>query len=266
MEAIIPRWCLLLSLSAPVALAAPQRPEVDVRAEFVRLHAAADAAGVRSLWLAHPDAILVTIDEDLEGGLAAWEAAPEAEDSSATDEAFARALWGAELASAATGRSIYLDYASSFVGWDADQRGSFRQGQAAFGRARQAMQAGDLPAALEGARECSARALPLGDWWGTAMGLALEASALLRLDDAEGSLVAASRARLMYDQLGLVGAERAACETLIEALAELGRWPRALATLDEAAALAAAADDDEAVSRLLARRVQLLAARDADER
>lgn len=244
------RALALLAVLLLPALAAAQA--VDVRAEFLSLHEARDDAGLKELWRAHPGRILVTIDADLEEGLALWEKGEA--DGSATEavvaEHYARALWGARLASEATGRPIFVDYASAFVGWTDEQKRSFRAGQQAFGRARQAFGEGEHEDAVEAGRECTELALPLGDWWGTAMGLSIEASALLAAGEADGAVTAAGRARLIYHQLGLVGSERAALDTLVEALVTLKRWPRARVSAEAGLALARTMNDEEAIARL----------------
>ena len=65
------------------------------------------------------------------------------------------------------------------------------------GRAGKALKEGKGEDALRAARECTARALPLGDWWGTAMGLSAEGRALAMLGKHEESLAQASQARLI---------------------------------------------------------------------
>ncbi len=238
-----------------VALLSPvSAQDVDVRAEFVRLAAEANEAEVRALWAAHPGRILVSIDEDLEGSLSTWEASPEAPDEAAIATQHERALWGARLATEVTGLGIFIDYTSAFVGWDADQKRSFRAGQAAFGRARQAMGEGDWQAALDAGRECTERALPLGDWWGSAMGLSVEARALLALEQPEAALAAASRSRLLYQQLGLGGSELGALDGMLSALEVLGRTSRALSCADSAISLAERVADAERVATFVARR------------
>lgn len=251
---------LPLALAALVTLpgTATHAQEVDVRAEFVKLHAAQDADGVRALWAAHPGAILVVIDEDLEGSLSLWEAVGDGEPSMMDMELIAghheRALWGAALATEVTGRAIFSDYASSFVGWNADEKRAFRGGQAAFGRARQAMAASEWDAALAAGKECTTLALPLGDWWGTAMGLSAEARAQLGKGDAVAALAAASRSRLLYQQLGLAGSELGAVDSMLTALESLGRSERALVCAEAAVVLAGQIDNADAVAAFTARR------------
>jgi len=232
--------------------------DVDVRAEFVRLHAADDTEAVRALWEASPGQILVTIDEDLEGSLSVWEAAQGGElrdaDLNAIEQQHQRALWGARLATEVTNRAIFIDYTSSFVGWSEEEKRSFREGQAAFGRARKALAAEEWDAALLAGQECTDLALPLGDWWGAAMGLSAQARALLGEGKTAAALVPASRARLLYQQLGLTGSELGAVETMLTALEALGRRERALACAEAAVSLASGLADAEAVGAFTARR------------
>ena len=147
---------------------------------------------------------------------------------------FDRALFAAESATAATGRPIFADYASAFVGWNAEQRRDFRAGQKAFGEAVQASRGGEHEASLTAARRCRELAEPLGDWWGTAMGLGAEGRALLALERAEEALVHLSRARLLNAQLGLAGSELGNAIAMADACEALGRWRRGIAALDGA--------------------------------
>ena len=152
---------------------------------YEALSAAGDQAGLVALWTEIPDAAVQVIDRDLEGSLALWEEEGEAKRSE-IDALIARALRGAQAATEATGRRRILDYVTSFAGWNTEQKATFRAGQRACGEGRRALAADDHPAALERGRACRTFAEPLGDWWGTAMGLHLEGSALVASSDDDG--------------------------------------------------------------------------------
>ena len=200
-----------------------------------------DFDGVVALWKANPGRVLGTIDHDLEGSLALWEsiqgeseeevAVPE-EAAAAIADMHARALFGARAASAAFDRPIYLDYAASFVSWNGKQKRAFRAGQAAFGDAMEAMGEGALETARDSGQECTQLALPLGDWWGAAMGLGASGTAKLALGDHEAALADLSRARLLNHDLGLDSAETRNLSQMLTCLEELEAWPRALAVCD----------------------------------
>ncbi|MHC4376110.1 MAG: Cif family virulence factor [Planctomycetota bacterium] len=205
---LIPCALVLLAPSSPApaaldaALSAPFERALHSRQEgedFVaRYHAAfeaRDADALGALWASDPGRVLVTIDADLEASLSVWEGLLE------------RAQFGAEVASSTLGEPIFADYASSFAGWTPEQKRQFRAGQKAYGDSRRAGGAGELETSLAKARECVQCAEPLGDWWGTAMGLLAEAQALQSLERPQEALVAASRARLLYHQLGLGSSE-----------------------------------------------------------
>lgn len=236
-------------------LCLPLVADEDITADYQALHAAGDRAGLASLFQANPDAILVTIDADLEAGLSAWEQDPTGR--SAEDTAgplHARALWAAQVASAATGRPIFADYASAFVGWSPEQKQAFRNGQRAFGRGRGLVANRDLPGALAAAVECRTLALPLGDWWGAAMGYSLEGQVLVSLDRAAEAVAPLGQARLIYAQLGLVGPEYGCVTTLADCLASLEAWPRVRQTADAGLALARKLGDGDGELVLLGRR------------
>ena len=246
--AVVLTTVLLLST---FAVQDAQDPAVAYRAAFQ----ARDAAALGELWLAHPDRILTTIDADLEGSLAEWERPAEEADVEKIRQLQERALWGARIASSVTGRPIFADYASSFVGWNDEQKRAFRDGQAAFGRARQALRGGEEQRAdaLAAARECRELALPLGDWWGAAMGLSGEGQAHSSMGSHAEGLVASSQARLIYSQLGLSGSEYGCMKTMADQLEALERWPRLITTLEAAVELGSALGDTKGVAALEAR-------------
>jgi len=212
-----------------------------------------DFDGLVALWQKNKTRVLGTIDRDLEGSLALWESVqggsteevPLPDDAKAAIDALhARALFGARAASAAFDRPIFLDYASSFVGWSTKQKRAFREGQAAFGRAVGGLRTDDHAAALEGGQQCFDLALPLGDWWGTAMGLGAKGRALLAMDRKEEALAALSQARLLNHELGLEQAEARNLTDMLDVLEDLEYWPRALAVCNDLMAMLGDAGSD----------------------
>jgi len=231
---------LVLAASLSAAALATQDPETPPSPTEVyrELHAAGDQDGLVTFWRENPGRVLYTIDADLEGSLALWEAGRDGESGEvsldeATSAAIAlhheRALFGARAAVEAFDRPIFLDYTASFVSWGAAEKLDFRAGQAAFGEAMQAMGAGDLEAAVAAGERCTALAEPLGDWWGTSMGLGISGAAKLQLEDPAGALTDLSKARLLDQALGLVGSERRSLEGMLDACEALGRTARAIA-------------------------------------
>jgi hypothetical protein len=271
-------FALLLAVSAPFPSASAQDPqapatapatqpepaaevpapakEIPVRQQFLDLHARKDAEQCAELWRANPGAILQTIDEDLEASLAAWEQSREAPDEVAIRTQEERALWGARIASEATGHPIFLDYASSFAGFDDKQKASFRAGQMAHSEARRALGGGDKAKALEQARKCCELALPLGDWWGYAMGLETGSMAQLALKQHDGAAADASRAAVIYRDLGLAGNEASCWRVAAESLLEQGRALRAHAAITRALALVEPTGDAKRKTTLLELRLR----------
>ena len=217
---------LLPLLLAAFPLAGQEGDARPVPERYKELATAGDHAGLVALWTSAREAIIPTIDADLEGSLGLWEKQGE-EARAEIDALIARALVGARAATEAVGSRRILDYVSSFAGWDAAQKKDFRAGQAAFGGGRQASTAGDHATALAKGRECRSLAEPLGDWWGTAMGLQLEGVSLLALGRKAEAAEALSRARLIYRELFLTSTAIRIEFDLATILAELGRLPRA---------------------------------------
>ncbi|HVS19627.1 MAG TPA: hypothetical protein VMT18_13570 [Planctomycetota bacterium] len=243
----------VLSTPAP----APAVRQDQVRTDFVALFEGREKEGLLELWRENPGAILVTIDADLEGALGLWEKQPDAPDTAGIAERHERALWGAQTATELTGNPIFADYAASFVGWDADQKRSFRAGQKAFGAARRALGAGDAEAALAAARDCIGRAGPLGDWWGLAMGLQAEGDTLALLGEHAAAAFSLARARQVNHDLGLTGAEYGCSVSLARLLADHGPRERARAAVSHAIALAVALGDEAGQGELMALRKDL---------
>lgn len=239
---------------------APQGDARAVRKQFVELAEKQDRTAVLALWRAHPGDVLGTIDADLEGSLRLREKAAEKSvepDLKAIAALHTRALWGAHLAAEASGHPLIVDYASSFVGWNAEQQKQFRDGQKAYGRATKALAAGDAKAALEAGLECLQLTGPLGDWWGSAMGCDAIAAAQANLGNHEKALESAAFGRTICHDLGLVGDEYGALQRMLDACRALERTERAKAACDSALALAKQLGDDEGVKRLTETRAAL---------
>jgi hypothetical protein len=180
-------------------------------------------------------------------------------DSAKVKEKQQRALFGAECAVIATGHPILGDYASSFVGWNAEQKRQFRDGQKVYGASNDALAKGDKAAALVKGKECVERASALGDWWGTAMGydaVGRAAQALGGLDDA---LTALSQARLLNHDLGLMGDEYEELGLMADLCIAGQRWQRALVCVKDAQALAAKVGKAEDVKALEAKEASVRA-------
>jgi hypothetical protein len=171
----------LLVCLALVSFGAPLQ-EDKFLAEYQRAAQARDRAALEALFKQEPGRALATFDQDLEGSLALWEAAPGKPDQAGIDQLEARALFAAQVAAAALGQPLLADYAAAFVGWNDIQKLDFRAGQRAFGKCRELQTAGDFEAALLAAQDCARRAEGLGDWWGLAMGSLGSAEALVALE------------------------------------------------------------------------------------
>lgn len=187
---------------APVVAADPK----EVRKQFVALADKQDRAALVELWKANKGLMLSTIDRDLEASLSEIEKGAKP-DSDKVKALHARALFGAQCAAEASGHPILLDYTSSFIGWNSAQQKSFREGQKAFGAAGQALQKKDAQTALTKGQECYDKAIALGDWWGSAMGLDAMGNAHAALGNVDAALTALSQARLINHDLGLFGDE-----------------------------------------------------------
>lgn len=225
-----------------------------VRERYHELFEERDEAGLTELWREHEDLILISFDEDLEAGLALWEASPEEPDQEAIDALYARALFGARIGSAVTGRPIFHDYAASFVGWDADQRRALRVEQQIYRRAlgeiaKQEIDISGGEAMV--AREVWERALELGDWWGVAMGYEVEGRAHHRAGLHKEALIAFSQARLYFHQLGLRSSELETLRKMVVLTELSGAWPRSRALAADGATLAEALGKPEIRRELL---------------
>lgn len=241
---------MLIPALALCLLPTPQ-PQVDLRGQVSeRYHEvceARDADQMRELWAKHPSLILPVFDGDLESSLTLWETNKESPDLEGIAKLHERALWAAGLATEVTGRPIFADYASSFVGWDPAERLRFREGQKAVFEARRAMREGNAAEALRLANHCRELAVPLGDWWGAGMGFASEGQAYVLLGQHENAVTAFSQARLLYSQLGLESSELGVLVGMLDSLEALGRWRRAHTACKAANMLALVSNPDLAL-------------------
>ncbi|MFN0244690.1 MAG: hypothetical protein ACKVWV_17525 [Planctomycetota bacterium] len=223
------------------------------KAKFEGLFEKQDRAGCSALWKSHPHFVLRVIDADLEGSLMLRESS-EKPDEKRIAQLHERALWGARIAREATGHPMIADYASSFVGWNEQQRRQFRDGQAVYQRAAGALSVDNVKDALEAGRETVERALPLGDWWGTAMGYAAMGEASRKGSEFEDALNHFSHARMIHRDLGLAGDEYGNLRAMIELCNTLERWQRGLEAITDAQALAQQLGDTEGGKELAERR------------
>lgn len=248
----------LLALTPAPALAAPvQDRRAEVVARYHALFEKLDDAGLHALWKENVDLILVTFDVDLEASLKIWEEAPDGSRRSESDKLRNRALWAATHASAVTSNPIFADYAVSFAGWNAQERKRFRSGQAAYKAGMQAFRKTDFSEALAAGATCREAAEPLGDWWGTAMGLTLEGMAHEARGETLHALRKTSRARLLNSQLGLRGSEYQNLRGMISQLTTLERWERAHLAADAAIKIARDMKDTAGVVENLRHRARI---------
>lgn len=242
----------LITSLAPIsrhAPAVPQKERAEVRAQFESLHEKGDRAGCVALWRENEGLVLPVIDADLEGSLKILESAARP-DMSRIAKMRERAVWGARCAEEATGHPILVDYASSFIGWTAEQTASFRAGQAAYHQAGEAEKNGEHRVALEAATQCLELAAGLGDWWGAAMGYEMQGRAYQRLAQLDDALRAYSQARLLDHDLGLIEDEYGNARSMVDMCYALERSPRGLQVATQALALARQLHDDAGAKEL----------------
>ncbi|MCP3914588.1 MAG: hypothetical protein GY711_03410 [bacterium] len=245
-------------IGLPSAFCAPDQDlRAEVKAQYQALFEKLDGAGLRKLWSEHPDLVLITFDADLEGSLKIHEATPDGSRQKEADALRDRALWGATVASDVTGRPVFADYAISFAGWGEAERKQFRSGQASYKDGMQAFRKGAFAVALAAGTACRDAAEPLGDWWGTAMGLTLEGMALEARGEHERALRRTSRARLLNNALGLRGSEYQNLRGMISQLTTLRRWERAHLTADAAVTIARERKDTAGVIENLGHRARI---------
>jgi hypothetical protein len=242
---------LLLSIAPALTPSAPADKK-DVRKQFVELAGKKDKDALVALWKANPGVVLSVIDQDLEGSLRDMEKG-EAPDSAKVKEKQQRALFGAECAAIATGHPILVDYASSFVGWNAEQKRQFRDGQKVCAASGEALAKGDKAAALAKGKECIERASALGDWWGTAMGYDAVGHAAQAMGGIDDALTALTQARMINHDLGLSGEEFQELSVLTDLSIAAERWQRALAFVRDAQVLAGTLGDADGAKALAAK-------------
>lgn len=230
-------FSLAMTLSASPISANDEPKPPSPKERYIALSAARNHDGLVALWKELPDKVIPVIDSDLEQSLGIWENHGEKKRAE-IDALITRAIAGAHAAVEATGRRRVLDYVTSFAGWTAVEKKEFRSGQGAFGEASKALKASKYDTALEQGRRCRALAEPLGDWWGTAMGLQAEGMALAGLGRQAEAVTALSRARLIYRELGLTSSALRIEASLAALLIELDRQPRAEAMIRDGLATA----------------------------
>ena len=232
----------LTILSVLLWAAAPSAQELDLPQRFEALDDAGDLPGLEALWRAHEGEVLYTIDAYLERGLRLWE--EDAETNGAEIERLgARALRGALAADRAFGRTIFSDYASSFLSWGPNEKTSFRHGQEMYDRARNALGAGQLDAARNYARHAVETAELLGDWWGQAMGLLALGTVEERRGESRAALTAHRKARLLHQQLGLRLSELRSLHAMARLGMALGQLPSARISLERGLEIALGAQE-----------------------
>lgn len=241
---------------APAAEKSVQKKSLEfpeAKTKFEGFFEKQDRAGCSALWKSYPHYVLRVIDADLEGSLMLRESS-EKPDEKRIAQLHERALWGARIAREATGHPLIADYAASFVGWNEQQRRQFRNGQAVYQRAAGALSVGNVKDALEAGRETVERALPLGDWWGTAMGYGAMGEASRKGSEFEDALNHFSHARLIHHDLGLLEDELGNLRAMIELCNTLERWQRGLEAIHDAQAIAEFLGDAGAAQELAERR------------
>lgn len=244
---------LLVLLAAPALSPTPTLAldAKEVRKQFVALAEKQDRAALVELWKANKSVVLSTIDRDLEASLSEIEKGAKP-DSEKVKALHARALFGAECAAEASGHPILLDYTSSFIGWNSAQQKSFREGQKAFGAAGQALQKKDAQTALTKGQECYDKAIALGDWWGSAMGLDAIGNAQAALGNVDAALTALSQARLINHDLGLYGDELGNLSLMADLCVKSERYSRGHACAVMGKKLASELGDKDGASKLAA--------------
>ena len=216
---------------------AQEKPKSAAQIKFETLDSKQDQAAIIALWREHPGKTAFIIDSYLEGGLALFEQSGVAAQNE-IKAMYDRGLRGALAADKAFGRKIFADYASSFIGWDDEQKKQFRFGQQAYGKAKKALENKQFKAALASATESTNAARPLGDWWGVAVAQAVAGAAQEELHNPQSALEAFSEARFIFHNFGMMEYLLPSEVAMSRLLVELKRFPRALVTIESAAALA----------------------------
>ena len=221
----------------------------NTKASFEELVETKAGNEIVALWKKSPFETLSTIDGYLEGSLKLVETS-ETPDQEVIAGLHAKAMVGARAADEAFGSVIFSEYASSFIGWSRAQQKQFRLGQKAYGEANAALQAGRFDDALSAGNDCLAKAQPLGDWWGTAMGYSAIGAAQKGLGDAEKALTAFTSARAIYHDLRLGGSELNCTIEMVELLKQSGSAVRAKVTCQQGIALAGRLGNSSAEAQL----------------
>ncbi len=242
----------IASLSPPMAAVFAQgNQNPSVQAEFEMLDTKKDQDGIIALWQKHPMETAFVIDTYLEGGLALFEQSG-AEKKEEIGAMYDRGLRGALAADKAFGRKIFSDYASSFIGWDNDEKKQFRFGQKSYNEAKDALQKGAYTDAFTLANDSINAARPLGDWWGVAVAQTVSGEAQEGLDNFSGALVSFSEARLLFQNFGMMEDLLRSEMGMARSLVKLKRFPRALVTIESAQSIALQLNKTEVLEDLKA--------------
>ena len=209
----------------------------NTKATFESLVAKQSVDEIVELWKKSPFKTLPTIDSYLEGSLKLMETS-DTPDQKAIATMQAKALQGATAADKAFGSVVFSEYASSFIGWNSEQQKQFRLGQKAYANASAAIEEKSFKTALTAGQDCVAKAQPLGDWWGTAMGYSAIGAAQKGLGDSEQALTAFTSSRAIYHDLRLGQAELNCTLEMAELLKKAGNTMRAKVTCLQGIALA----------------------------
>jgi tetratricopeptide (TPR) repeat protein len=103
-----------------------------------------------------------------------------------------------------------------------------------YKKAMDAFNAGDFATAKSAGRECVEYAAPLGDWWGTAMGLEAQAMALQAQGALDDALHFYGEARLLNHDLLLLGDEYGDLRSIIDLCFSQERWARGREAVERA--------------------------------
>ncbi len=248
---------LLLSALPVLSTPAPQNARQEVAQQYHALADAQDAEGLANLWEKNVGLVLQTIDADLEGSLTLWENDPENPPTEKIAALHSRALFGARVASQALKQPIFLDYTSSFVGWNDSQKHAFRNGQQLYGRAMAELKKEEYDLAYEAGKETVERASALGDWWGTAMGYGAQAAAAQQMGQFEDSLLAYGMARQINNALGLQSSEYRNLQGMLTVSIAAEFNYRALACAGDLADMAEALGDTKTLKGALESKAKL---------
>ncbi|HUR27361.1 MAG TPA: hypothetical protein VM509_04190 [Planctomycetota bacterium] len=240
----------LLLLSSSLPFARESAPQEDVRARFEALDDQHDEAALVQLWKDHPGETLGTIDSYLEGSLKKLERDPKVAPAELAAMR-ARAVRGAKAADIAFGTAIFSDYAAAFASWKPEEQKRFRAGQSLFREALQALKKNDARACVDKARASLELALPLGDWWGSAMAWNAMARGEAASNEPAKALEHALQARLVDHDLRLLDSEADDLALAAAAASALDAHGRALSLARAGATLAHELADRDAETKFL---------------